>query len=162
MGGAVVSEMRIQPLTWREQLRANGMRLFDDLHSAFANTSPLMTRAFLATATVLAAIGLWTAGDEWVRLFVFEAMRTAMPRWVWALLFTIGGLAQWWRLVDDEPRLYVGMFVNAYVSALWCLVTIEIAWSGSMFVAAPASILFLQGAWLTLRTGATHLDRRRA
>lgn len=153
----------LQPLNWREQLRVNSARLFGDLRSAFSNASPLLVRAFLAGATLSSALGLWCAGEEWTRLYVFEAMRVTVPqRWVWALAFTAGGIAQWWRLIDDEPRLRIGRVINVYVALLWTLVTVEVLISGSWFVATPLITVTLQAYWLALRTGVTDLDRRRA
>ncbi len=152
----------LRPLTWQELLRVNLARLFGDLRSGFVGTSPLPTRAFVALATAVAALGLWFAGEEWLRLYVFEAMRMMMPRWMWALLFTAGCIGQAWRMLDDKPRIYAGIAVNAHVAVLWLMVTIALLMSGSLFVAAAPFGMFVQSVWVALRTGATCLDRRRA
>lgn len=152
----------LQPLSWRELLRINGVRLFGDLRDAWATSSPLTTRAFVAAATLLAALGLWFAGEEWGRLYVFEAMRASMPRWAWALAFTVGGIGQWWRMIDDEPRFIVGLLINGHVAACWLLLGVSLWISGSLVVAAAPLVMAAQAAWIAIRTGATHLDRRRA
>lgn len=152
----------LAPLSWRELLAVNRMRMFTELRDSFSQASPLPTRAFVVAATLMAACGLWWDGESWAKLYVFEAMRITAPRWLWALAFTVGGIGQLWRLIDDTPRFWVGLMISAHVCACWLLVSIELLISGSLFVAMPALTLAAQAAWITIRTGATHVDRSRA
>lgn len=152
----------LAPLSWREMLKINRVRLFAELRESFAHSSPLTTRAALATATLLAAVGFWFAGDEWTRLYVFEAMRGSMSRWVWAMAFTLGAFGQWWRMIDDKPRFWLGIVINGHVCACWLLLAISLLVSGSLVVASAPAVLAMKAAWVAMRTGATHLDRSRA
>lgn len=151
----------LAPLSWRELLRVNCSRLFGDLRHGFAQSSPLPTRAIVAGFTLIAALGFWLAGEEWPRLYVFESMR-AVPRVVWAMSFTLGGIGQWWRLLDEKPRFCLGLLINAHVAACWSLLGICFAVSGAVAVAAGPLAVAAQAAWIAARTGVTQLDRSRA
>lgn len=123
-------------------------------------TSPLVERFFLFTALIVFGTEIWHS-DAWELLRSTASHRAVADQNTWAGVYMVAGLLGIWRLVDQKPRFWAGLFVNLFAFGL-LVTTTGLLWASRSPFTTLAGFAALNAGWVTLRTGATALDQTRA
>ena len=127
--------------------------MFKRLHYIFFASNLYSARVILAVAEMIWAVSLAWPGETFGRP-TYHVMQMVTTEEVWAWVFMISSLMQWYVVLRAEFNGKVAMWFAAWNSSLWLFVC------GSMYVSVyppPAAIsgefsLALAALWIFART----------
>lgn len=124
-------------------------------------SSVLPVRLILAMTSLITAVS-FIAGPEAINSSpYYTRMFSALPLWLWAVLYAGNGIALWWRIVSNKPRAGISRVINSWTFGLY----FANVWTSSVSIGyfppgnSAELMLCLMALWTAIRTDFTKSDR---
>lgn len=138
------------------------MKLYQiQLVRALKYSSVLPVRLILAMTSLITAVS-FIAGPEAINSSpYYTRMFSALPLWLWAVLYAGNGIALWWRIISNKPRAGMSRVINSWTFGLY----FANVWTSSASIGyfSPGNsaelMLCLMALWTAIRTDFTKSDR---